>query len=239
MSNYTPLVLYGPKDSLSNGDPNKVIHGTQQDAELNAIATAIASKQDTPLTNLSIGSTSGTPAVNITASSASGNSFGEVITAGTNSSDYALLVKNSAGSQLLKIQGDGNSFGPAALGSALLTTQSGQFSSTLSGGTTGTVTFTWYRVGPICYLWPATTIGASTGVGGANFRVTCTNLPVTLQLSASIHMFTASVNGNGGSNPMDVFIGNSSTFTFGFFVGPGVNTPYAWNVGNTLVYSIV
>lgn len=47
MSNYTQIVSYGPKDSLSHGDPNKAIKGAQIDAELQAIATAISSKQDT------------------------------------------------------------------------------------------------------------------------------------------------------------------------------------------------
>lgn len=46
MSNYTPIVAYGPKDALSPGDPNKVILGTQQDAELQAISAAIATKYD-------------------------------------------------------------------------------------------------------------------------------------------------------------------------------------------------
>jgi hypothetical protein len=47
VSNYTPIIAYGTKDSLSHGDPNKVIRGSQLDAELSAIATAVATKQDT------------------------------------------------------------------------------------------------------------------------------------------------------------------------------------------------
>lgn len=47
MSNYTPIITYGTKDSLSHGDPNKVIRGSQLDAELSAIATAISSKLET------------------------------------------------------------------------------------------------------------------------------------------------------------------------------------------------
>ena len=46
MSNYTPIVAYGPKDSLSHGDPNKAIKGVQIDAELAALAVAIATKID-------------------------------------------------------------------------------------------------------------------------------------------------------------------------------------------------
>jgi hypothetical protein len=46
MSNYTQATYFGPKDSLSVGDPNKRAKGTEIDAELLAISTAIATKQD-------------------------------------------------------------------------------------------------------------------------------------------------------------------------------------------------
>lgn len=47
MSNYTQNVSFGPKDSLTPGDAAKRIKGTEIDAELSEIATAIASKEDT------------------------------------------------------------------------------------------------------------------------------------------------------------------------------------------------
>lgn len=46
MSNYTQITSFGPKDSLTTGDPNKKILGAQIDAELTAIASAISSKQN-------------------------------------------------------------------------------------------------------------------------------------------------------------------------------------------------
>ena len=46
MSNYTPITDFSAKDSLTTGDANKVIKGSEQDAELDAIATAIATKAD-------------------------------------------------------------------------------------------------------------------------------------------------------------------------------------------------
>jgi hypothetical protein len=46
MSNYTPIVNYGAKDSLAHGDTLKAIKGGQLDAELQAIASSIASKLD-------------------------------------------------------------------------------------------------------------------------------------------------------------------------------------------------
>lgn len=63
MSNYTPIVSYAPKDSLSHGDPNKLIKGAQIDAELAAISTAVATKIDSSFSsptvqNLSVTSSS-------------------------------------------------------------------------------------------------------------------------------------------------------------------------------------
>jgi hypothetical protein len=46
MSDYTQATSFGPKDSLTTGDPNKKIRGTQLDTELSAISSAIQSKYD-------------------------------------------------------------------------------------------------------------------------------------------------------------------------------------------------
>jgi hypothetical protein len=46
MANYTQSVFFAPKDALTTGDPAKVIKGTEVDAELSAIATAVASKEN-------------------------------------------------------------------------------------------------------------------------------------------------------------------------------------------------
>lgn len=44
MSDYTPATDFSAKDALTTGDPEKAILGSDVDAELDAIATAIASK---------------------------------------------------------------------------------------------------------------------------------------------------------------------------------------------------
>ena len=44
MSNYTKTVNFAAKDSLTTGDANKVVKGTEIDTEFNNIATAIATK---------------------------------------------------------------------------------------------------------------------------------------------------------------------------------------------------
>lgn len=47
MSDYTQNVYFEPKDSLTAGDPAKKIKGLEVDGELDEIATAIASKENT------------------------------------------------------------------------------------------------------------------------------------------------------------------------------------------------
>lgn len=46
MSDYTQVTDFSAKDSLSTGDPEKIILGADVDAELAAISTAIATKYD-------------------------------------------------------------------------------------------------------------------------------------------------------------------------------------------------
>jgi len=46
MSNYTRSTNFTAKDALSSGNPSKIILGSEHDAEYDAIATAIATKQD-------------------------------------------------------------------------------------------------------------------------------------------------------------------------------------------------
>jgi hypothetical protein len=47
MSNYTKSTNFASKDSLSTGNPLKIVKGTEIDTEFNNIATAIATKADT------------------------------------------------------------------------------------------------------------------------------------------------------------------------------------------------
>jgi len=63
VSDYTQSTFFAPKDLLATGNPNKIIYGSDVDAELSAISTAIATKADvngdaigagTPCTELSV-----------------------------------------------------------------------------------------------------------------------------------------------------------------------------------------
>jgi hypothetical protein len=46
MANYTKVTNFTAKDSLTSGDPNKVVKGSEIDTEFAAIAVAVATKAD-------------------------------------------------------------------------------------------------------------------------------------------------------------------------------------------------
>ena len=47
MANYTKATNFATKDSLATGNPNKIVKGTELNSEFDAIAVAVATKQDT------------------------------------------------------------------------------------------------------------------------------------------------------------------------------------------------
>ena len=65
MANYTKTTNFTSKDSLSSGDTNKIIRGSEFDTEFNAISTAVQTKAD--LTSPTLTGTA--TAVNLTVSS--------------------------------------------------------------------------------------------------------------------------------------------------------------------------
>jgi hypothetical protein len=91
MSNYTKTVNFAAKDSLTTGDANKVVKGTEIDTEFNNIATAVATKLDS---SSSISLTTGVTGILPVANGGSGSSSGvpaAVVLAGTLSTGtYAL-----------------------------------------------------------------------------------------------------------------------------------------------------
>jgi len=46
VANYTKTTNFTSKDSLSSGDTNKIIRGSEFDTEFNAISTAVQTKAD-------------------------------------------------------------------------------------------------------------------------------------------------------------------------------------------------
>jgi trimeric autotransporter adhesin len=88
MSNYTKTVNFAAKDSLTTGDANKVVKGTEIDTEFNNIATAVATKYDSSSTiavaNGGTGATTAASAVsNLGALPASNPSYTGTLTGGT------------------------------------------------------------------------------------------------------------------------------------------------------------
>lgn len=72
MSDYTKTTDFAALDALSTGNPNKVIKGELIDDELNAIATAIASKTDAGTTTYTSITLAGTTTLTGTLSGSSG-----------------------------------------------------------------------------------------------------------------------------------------------------------------------
>ena len=64
MSNYTKSTDFAAKDSLSTGNPSKIVKGTEINTEFSAIQSAVNSKADTNNAAL----TGTTTAVNLTVS---------------------------------------------------------------------------------------------------------------------------------------------------------------------------
>ena len=64
MSNYTKSTNFATKDSLTSGNPSKIIKGTEINTEYDNIASAISSKADTNNSTL----TGNATAVNLTVS---------------------------------------------------------------------------------------------------------------------------------------------------------------------------
>ena len=87
MSNYTKTVNFAAKDSLTTGDANKVVKGTEIDTEFNNIATAIATKVDTASAGVtSVSGSGGTTGLTLTG--------GPITTTGTLTLGGTLAVAN-------------------------------------------------------------------------------------------------------------------------------------------------
>lgn len=137
-----------------------------------------------PSTSVSILSASGNPGLTIQGTTVAGTSFGTQVLAGTNSSDYCVLLRRgSTGATLFEVRGDGLvQMNEATLGTTgtvlnCASYESGTFTGTVTGMTaTTTGTVNWVRTGNIVALSIAADI---TGTSNAT-SMTMTGLPAIL-----------------------------------------------------------
>lgn len=186
MSNYSPIVSYGPKDALPHLDPNKAIKGVQIDAELNAIATAIATKVDGPLQNVTINGSANTYGLTVIGSGTAGQSVGLRSQAGTNGSDWSAAFLTKDGTSRWGVRGDGRIMGGVS-NFVDITPSAGTFNASLSGPFTVpiVVTCTWVKYGSEVTLHVPRISGAAPISGTATITAAAGTIPVAIIPTAS------------------------------------------------------
>jgi hypothetical protein len=142
MSNYTKATNFATKDTLSTGDANKIVKGTEIDNEFNSISGAISSKADIAsptFTGTPAGPTA-TAGSNTTQLATTAYVKAEITTA---TASLSTMSTQSAGAVAITggtITGttvNGNTVGSNSVGARTVS------SSAPSGGSNGDV---WYRV---------------------------------------------------------------------------------------------
>jgi hypothetical protein len=129
LSDYTKATNFASKDSLSSGNPLKIVKGTEIDTEFNSIATAVASKAD--LASPTFTGTVTIPTVAISAGTVTGITDLAVADGGTGASTASdartnlSAAKSGANSDITSITG---------LTTALTVAQGGTGATTISSG---------------------------------------------------------------------------------------------------------
>lgn len=231
MSNYTQIVSYGPKDSLSHGDPNKALKGVQIDAELSAISTAIATKIDTPLQNIMVTGTANNNALSVSGAATSGQSFGILALAGTTSADYNLSCVDKSSNQLFKVRGDGHLFA----GSFDFTPSTGSFSATYSGTISGAVTLAYIKIGNLVTLYSASSQAVSTASAGT---FTVSSLPAAIRPTQTI-VGGATVSIGGGAVAGTVGITAAGVMNFASTTGGALGSGNVGFVVQTIATYVI
>jgi hypothetical protein len=160
----------------------------------------------------------------IIGSNTTGQSYGEIITAGTNASDVSFLVRSASLVPYFEVRGDGKILGDGPTAGVLvdMTPDRGTFTLTHTGFTTGvTSTATWYRIGNIVIL------NTGTGSGTSNATTwTATGVPAAIQPTLTQTIIIGDVVDNGAGTAATVGLSSGSgTLTFGKgFVNGGAFT---------------
>jgi len=153
-------------------------------------------------------------AVYVLGNAGAGVSFGELVQAGTNSSDYALMVESQAGTSYFSVRGDGKiqGLGPIAAAFVDMTPDTGSFTGTFTGFTTAvTGTVQWWRIGALVFMLLPTVTGTSNAVS-----MNMTGIPAAITPAVGCtYGMAANVEDNGviGSGQA-IFAASSSTIQF-------------------------
>lgn len=160
---------------------------------------------------LTVISASGAPAIQVTGGGTTGNNFGQIIVAGSNSSDYCFRAQSSSSVDYFFVRGDGavQGRGPVAAALVDMTPDTGTFTATYTGFTGGvTGTATWCRIGKMVIL----SLPPASGTSNAS-TFTFTGLPSAIQ-PASISqqvMAVQPMNNNGAQTAgIDLLISSGS-----------------------------
>jgi hypothetical protein len=222
MSDYTKATNFATKDTLSTGNPNKIIKGTEIDTEFNAISSAVASKSDinsptftgvpaAPTASVGTNTTQiATTAFVIANATASPIPSGSVMlfyqanaptgwTKVTTQNDKALRV----------VSGTGGGTGGTTAFSTVFANQTVSTSISISG-TSGATTLSTSQIPSHTHTWgPQITVGAEGGNSGVA-NSTTSNSPVDGTTGATggggshTHSFSGSGSGTSSAVTLNV-----------------------------------
>jgi hypothetical protein len=217
MANYTKSTNFATKDSLSSGNPLKIVKGTEIDTEFNNIQTAIATKSDSGGT-LAVGNggTGATTAAGARASllPAFASNVGKVLAVNSSATDVEFIAAGGSGT-VTSVSGSGGSTGLTLTGGAITTSGTLTLGGTLAVASGGTGSSSLSGAGIV------TTTGIVASGGGIGFGQSTpnANYAAYFQPRASTGIGGAVTQNEGGYLGLICLTQNTSIPMIGFFYG--------------------